>query len=247
MSLLKGKNAIVTGCNRGIGKAIVEVFAENGANVWACARKQTDEFETFISELAQKYNVIIKPVYFDLTDYEQIKNGVGEIMLEKKPVDILVNNAGIVPESLLFTMTPIEQMKNTFEVNFFAQIFLTQLVTRIMCQQKKGRFVFISSISGLDGLGQFEYASSKAAIIGTTEKLAQELGQLGILVNAIAPSLIETDMIKKLKSDATKELINRSVLKRFAVPREIANAVLFFASDLSAYITGQILRVDGGM
>jgi 3-oxoacyl-[acyl-carrier protein] reductase len=247
MSLLKGKNAIITGCNRGIGKAIVEVFAENGANVWACARKQTDEFETFISELAQKYNVILKPVYFDLTDYEQIKNGVREIMLEKKPVDVLVNNAGIVPESLLFTMTPMEQMKNTFEVNFFAQIFLTQLVTRIMNRQKKGRIIFISSISGLDGLGQFEYASSKAAIIGTTKKLAQELGQLGILVNAIAPGLIETDMIKKLKSDVTKELINRSVLKRFAAPREIANAVLFFASDLSTYITGQILRVDGGM
>jgi 3-oxoacyl-[acyl-carrier protein] reductase len=177
MSLLKGKNAVVTGCNRGIGKAIVEVFAENGANIWACARKQTNEYETFIEELAQKYNVIIKPVYFDLTDYEQIKNGVREIMSEKKPVDILINNAGIVPESLLFTMTPMEQMKNTFDVNFFAQIFLTQLVTRIMNRQKQGRIVFISSIDGLDGLDQFEYASSKAALAGATKKLANEIGR----------------------------------------------------------------------
>jgi 3-oxoacyl-[acyl-carrier protein] reductase len=247
MSLLKGKNAIVTGCNRGIGKAIVEVFAENGANIWACARKQTNEYETFIKELAQKYNIIIKPVYFDLTDYEQIKNGVREIMSEKKPVDILINNAGIVPESLLFTMTPMEQMKNTFDVNFFAQIFLTQLVTRIMNRQKQGRIVFISSIDGLDGFDQFEYASSKAALVGATKKLANELGSFGILVNAIAPGLTETEMGKKAKPEVAEERIARTVLKRFASPHEIANAVLFFASDLASYITGQILRVDGGM
>ncbi|MDR2642648.1 MAG: SDR family oxidoreductase [Planctomycetaceae bacterium] len=247
MSLLKGKNAIITGCNRGIGKAITEVFAENGANIWACARKQTDEFENFTDELAKKHCVYIKPIYFDLTDYEQIKCGIKEIISEKKPVDILINNAGIVPESLLFTMTPIEQIKITFEVNFFAQIFLTQLVARIMSRRKQGRIVFISSTDGLDGCDQLEYASSKAALIGTTKKLANELGSLGILVNAIAPSLTETDMAKKANPEVVEERIAKTVLKRLAVPREIANAVLFFASDLSSFVTGQVLRVDGGL
>jgi 3-oxoacyl-[acyl-carrier protein] reductase len=247
MTLLKGKNAMITGCNRGIGKAIVEVFAENGANIWACARKPNNEFETFIGELAQKHDVFIKPVYFDLTDDKQIKDSVKEIMSEKKQVDILINNAGIVPESLLFAMTSMEQIKNTFEINFFSQILLTQLVSRIMGRQKQGRIVFVSSVDGLDGLDQFDYASSKSAMIGATKKLAKELGSSGILVNAVAPGLTETDMAKKMKQEIMEERIASTVLKRLGTPREIANAVLFFASDLASYITGQILRVDGGM
>jgi 3-oxoacyl-[acyl-carrier protein] reductase len=245
--LLKNKNAIITGCNRGIGKAILELFAENGANIWACARKPTDEFETFVGELAQKYNVSIKPVYFDLTNEEQIKNSVKTILFEKKPVDILVNNAGIFPESLAFCMTSIEQIKHTFEVNFFSQIFLTQLVSRIMTRQKQGRIVFISSVSGCDGVGQFEYVTSKAAIIGATKKLANELGSSGITVNAIAPGMTQTDMAAIIKPEFAGERIERTVLKRIAKPREIANVALFLASDLASYMTGQILRVDGGM
>jgi 3-oxoacyl-[acyl-carrier protein] reductase len=244
--LLKNKNAIITGCNRGIGKAILEVFAENGANVWACARKQTDEFENFADELAQKYHVIIKPVYFDLTDYEQIKNSIKTIMSEKKQIDILINNAGIMPTALPCAITPVEQMKHTFEVNFFSQIFLAQLVSRIMVIQKQGRIVFISSVSGFDADASFDYTTSKIAIIGATKQMANELGSSGITVNAVAPGMTQTDMTAAIKPKIYEEHIERTVLKRIAIPREIANVALFLASDLASYMTGQILRIDGG-
>ncbi|MDR1291755.1 MAG: SDR family oxidoreductase [Planctomycetaceae bacterium] len=245
--LLKGKNAIVTGCNRGIGRAIVKVFAENGANVWAHARKPDDGFEEFTTELAREQNVVIKPIYFDFASADQIKGGVKTIMSEKIPIDVLVNNAGVVPANSLFAMTPMEQIKDIFEINFFAQLLLTQLVSRTMSRQKSGRIVFVSSVSGLDGYDQVEYSSSKSAIICATKKLANELGASGIAVNAIAPGMTNTDMIKRVKSEVLDDFVRRTAFKRLAEPREVANAVLFLASDLASFITGQVLRVDGGL
>jgi 3-oxoacyl-[acyl-carrier protein] reductase len=147
---------------------------------------------------------------------------------------------------MLFVMTSMEQIKNIFEINFFSQIFLTQLVGRIMSRRRGGRIVFISSMSGIDGIDQLEYSSGKAAIICATKKLAMEFDSFGVLVNAVAPGMTKTDMIKIATPEIIEDRIKRTALKRFAEPREIAGAVLFFASDLAASVTGQILRVDGG-
>ena len=165
--MLKGKNAIITGARRGIGRATVEVFAENGANIWACARMEDAAFEADMAGLAEKYGVWIEPVYFDLTDAVQMKQAVKQIQSAKKPVDILVNNAGAIADSTSFTMTSLEKMKEIFDTNFFSQMQLTQYIARFMMRQKSGSIVNLASIAALDGEpGQLEYVGSKAALIG---------------------------------------------------------------------------------
>jgi len=246
--LLKGKTAVLTGCNRGIGKAILEVFAKNGADVFACVRKENDEFMESIEKLMKETGATISPVYIDLVNAEQVKEGVKTIMSTKKPIDIIVNNAGII-YTALFQMTSIDKMKEVFEVNFFSQISLTQSLTRVMARQKRGSIINISSSAGIEGNeGRIAYAPSKAAIICATKVMAKELSAYNIRVNAIAPGLTQTDMMKSsTPEDALKNTLQRICMKRVGEPVEIANAVLFLASDLSSYITGQVLRVDGGM
>ncbi|MHB8062986.1 MAG: SDR family NAD(P)-dependent oxidoreductase [Ruminiclostridium sp.] len=246
--LLRDKNAIITGSNRGIGKATLEVFAENGANIWACARKRTEEFETECRILAGEYGVIITPIYFDFSDSEQIKSGIRNIVSENKKIDILVNNAGIVGNKNLFQMTAMEDIKKVFEVNFFSPMFLAQSISRIMAKKNTGNIINIASIAGIDGdPAQFEYVTSKAALIGATKKLAIELGRQGIRVNAIAPGPTNTTMSSELKDELFQATIGKTIMKRLGEPIEIAKAVLFLASDMSSFITGQVLRVDGGM
>lgn len=246
--LLEGKKAVITGCNRGIGKAILEKFAYQGADVFAHARKRTEEFETICSELSEKYHVTVIPVYFDVTKEEEIKLGVKEIMSREKKIDILVNNVGAVKQVKLFQMTNMQEIRDEFEINFFAQMFITQLISKIMIRRKQGSIVNISSCAGMDGnTGMLEYVSSKAAIIGATKRLAIELGNYNIRVNSVAPGLTDTQMGAIMSDDLQKEVFNRLVIKRKAKPEEIADAVLFFASDMSTFITGQTLRVDGGM
>lgn len=246
--LLKGKNAVITGCSRGIGKAILEKFAEQGANVFAHTRKKTDAFEQFCGELGERCHVTVTPVYFDMLKEDEIKAGVREIISRKKEIDILVNNAGTVNQVKLFQMTSIQEMREEFEVNFFAQIYITQLISKVMIRRKQGSIVNISSCAGLDGnTGMLEYVSGKAAVIGATKRLALELGNYNIRVNSVAPGLTDTQMGDRMKQDMQEEVLQRLVIKRKAKPEEIADAVLFFASDMSSFITGQILRVDGGM
>lgn len=246
--LLKDKNAVITGCNRGIGKEILRLFAENGASVWACVRKQNDEFDEFITRLSEQYHVKIMPVYFDISDEQQIKAGIKTIMSSKMPVDILVNNAGMVPESKLFQMTPISDMKKTFDINFFSQMLITQYISRIMSKMGRGSIVNMASIAGLDGNpAQLEYVSSKAAIIGATKKLAIELGAYGIRVNAVAPGLTDTSMAGEMSKELMESTVNKTIMKRLGRPEEIASVVLFLASDLSSFMTGQTIRADGGM
>jgi len=246
--LLKGKAAVVTGCNRGIGKAILEVFARNGANIWACVRRSDDRFADYVTKLESETGVTISPVYFDLADGEQMRAGVKTIMSAKQPVDVLVNNAGIIYTSL-FQMTPVDKMKEVFEINFFSQMVLTQYITRIMTRQKSGSIINLSSSAAIEGNeGRTAYAASKAAMICSTKVMARELGEYNIRVNAIAPGLTNTDMmIESTPEDALESTLQRTCMKRVGKPEEIANAVLFLASYLSSFMTGQVLCVDGGM
>ena len=248
MLLLKNKNTVITGCNRGIGKEIVRVFAENGANIWACVREESGTFSKYINNLEQKHSVSINPVYFDLSDEEQIKTGVKTIKETKEPVDILVNNAGAI-FTALFQMTSMQKLKEMFEINYFSQMLLTQYISRIMMRQKSGSIINISSSAALEGNeGRTAYASAKAAMITSTKVLAKELAPYNIRVNAVAPGLTQTEMMESsTPEDALKETLNRICMKRVGQPEEIANSVLFLASDLSSYITSQVLRVDGGM
>lgn len=246
--MLKGKNAIITGARRGIGSATVKVFAKNGANIWACARKQDDAFEKDMSQLAEKYAVKIWPIYFDVTDEAQIKQGIQVIRKEKRSIDILVNNAGLADDSTSFTMTSLNKMQHVFAVNFFAVTQLTQYVARLMIRQNSGSIVNISSIAGIDGTpAQYEYAGSKAAIIGGTKELAREFGQYNIRVNAIAPGIIETSMGAQIGDELKKVTLDKTIMNRMGKPEEIANTIAFVSSDLASYITGQVIRVDGGM
>lgn len=245
--LLEGKNAIVTGCARGIGKSIVEVLASNGANIWACARSQSTDFENCLLDLSHRFNVVVKAIYFDLSNKEEMKNAVKQIMSEKKNVDILVNNAGITYNSL-FQMSTQNKLEEVMNVNFTAPFLFTQYIVKLMLKFNKGSIINISSSAALDGnAGRSVYGASKAALLCATKSLAAELGDHGIRANVIAPGITETDMLESMTGEVIRETVMNTDLKRSGKPVDIANAVLYLASDLSSYVTGQVLRVDGGM
>jgi len=245
--LLQNKTAVITGSNRGIGKAVLETFAENGADIFACARKESDEFSNVTERLSEKTGVSITPVYFDLAESERVKSGIKSILSSKKQIDILVNNAGVASGSF-FQMTSLKDLKQVFEINFFSQILFTQGISRYMTRFKTGSIINIASTAGLIGdAGMTSYGSSKAALMFATKTMATELGEMNIRVNAIAPSITKTDMFDQMEEKARSKLINASALKRPAEAVEVANVALFLASDLSSYVTGQVLRVDGGL
>ena len=248
MKLLSGKNVIVTGSRRGIGRATVEVLAEYGANIGACARKYDEAFEKDMMDIAENLDVQIWPIYFDVTDENQMKQAVQSIRSQKISVDGLVNVAGIADESTSFQMTQIDKMKRVFEVNFFSVTRLTQYVSRLMTRQNRGSIVNISSIAGIDGTpAQYEYVASKAAIIGGTKSLAREFADYNIRVNTVAPGMIDTDMGDKIEPQLKNEMLSKVLMKRTGRPEEIGNVVAFLVSDLSSYMTGQVIRVDGGV
>lgn len=240
------KNAIVTGSNRGIGSVILDVLASRGYNIWACARRPSSEFEMRIKELEVKYGVWIDPVYFDLTNEEKIKAGIKSIMSKKLPIDLLVNNAGM-PFGGLMTMTPIAQLREVFEVNYFSQILIMQLIARVMMRQKTGCIINMASVGGIEtNPGYLAYGSSKAALIWATKCISKELGQYNIRVNAVAPGFTDTSMGHFNKEEELERMIGQTSLHRMASPEEIAKGVAYLASDDASFVTGHVLVIDGG-
>lgn len=248
MLLLKDKTAVVTGCNRGMGRSIVEMLAKHGANIWACIRRPDGAFDEYVSTLRQQTGGNITPVCFDLANNDQVKEGAKTILSAKSPVDILVNNAGIV-YTALFQMTSTDKLQEVFQTNFFSPILFSQYMAKLMMRQKGGSIINISSSAGIDGNeGRLAYASSKASIICATKVMAKDLASYNIRVNAIAPGLVNTDMmVQNTPEDVVFNTVQHTCMKRVGRPEEIASTVLFLASDLSSYMTGQTLRVDGGM
>ena len=245
--LLQDKNALITGAARGIGAAMVEGFAREGANVWAFARKPDEAFEARCAETAQKYGVWIKPVYCELSDTAAIKDAFKLVMADKKPLHVLVNNAGIMGEDRMFQMTSEQEMHRIFDVNFFAMIEVSRLATRLMARNKQGAVVNIASIAGIDGDSRLDYSASKAAVIAATKKMARELISVGIRVNALAPGFTDTDLVSGLSEKVVQEQTEKILMKRKARPEEIANVAAFIASDMASYVTGQVWRADGGI
>jgi len=245
---LNNKTAIITGSNSGIGLACLELFAENGCNIIACCRSEKKEFSVLISKLSKKFNIKIIPLYFNLENPDEIKAHLKVIFDYKINIDILINNAGYIYTGLA-AMTSEEELKKLFQINFYAAENLIRAISRKMIKNKSGSIINISSTAALDGnIGRSGYASSKSALIALTKTLAHELGPRNIRVNCIAPGLTDTKMMRN-STDKTilPNIIDKTALKRFATPLEIANVVLFLASDMSSFVTAQTIRVDGGM
>ena len=245
--LLENKNALITGAARGIGNAALQVFAREGANVWAFARTPSRDFEALCEALATEHGVWIKPLYCELTDPEQRKAAFSGLMGDKLPLDILFNNAGIMSEDKMFQMTAEAEMRSIFDVNFFAMLEVCRFATRLMSRRKSGSVINVTSIAGIDGDSRLDYSASKAAVIAASKKLARELAPLGIRVNALAPGYTATDLVAGLSGKVVSETLDRILLRRAADPAEIASVAAFLGSDLSSYVTGQVWRVDGGI
>lgn len=245
---LKDKTVLITGARGQIGRAFIELFAQNGTNIIAHLRKKDADFEKFRKKIEQKYKINIKTIYFDMTNFEDMSTKIKEILLKQKiKIDILVNNAAVAHGGF-FQMTPISKIREIFEVNLFAQMELTQIVTKIMIRQKSGVIINMSSILGLDiKEGSCSYGLTKTAIAAWTKTLSCELAQYGIRVNAIAPGLVDTNMATLMEEKAYENMINQTAMKRLAKPEEIAKVGIFLASENSSFVNGQVIRVDGGV
>lgn len=246
--MLTGKNCMITGARTGIGRATTELFAKNGAVIWACASKYNEEFEEDMKELSQKYNTQIHISYFDLRAEEEVKEAVKKIISESsKRIDILINNAG-VPFGAFLQMTSMTALHQVFQINFFSQMLITQMISKIMMKNKYGVIVNLSSVAGLDGEpGYTAYGSSKAAVAFATKTISRELADYHIRVNAVAPGLIQTNMTTVMEESAKEKMIHSASLKRAGTSKEVAELILFLASEESSFINGQVIRIDGGL
>lgn len=245
--ILKDKNIIVTGAMKGIGKETVRVFAKEGANIWACGLHYDNDFEEEMRFISEENKVIVDCVYFDISNENEVKEASKKIIFQRKRIDGLVNMAGITHNSI-FQMTTINDFKHIFNVNVFGQVLFTQLILKSMSLSKCGSIIFVSSVSGLDGnYGQVAYSGSKSALIGITKSLSCEFSAFGIRVNCIAPGVIETDMVRDLKKHDYDKLVNRIISGRIGKTTDVSNLCAFLLSDLSSYVNGQVIRVDGFM
>jgi 3-oxoacyl-[acyl-carrier protein] reductase len=242
--LLKGKVALVTGAARGIGAKTIERFAEEGATVYANALHEN----TLIEEVTLLNNAgfsSIIPMCFDVTDENQAKKAILQIKRDQGRLDILVNNAGIMKDNVI-GMISSGLMHDVFDVNVFAVINMLQLANKLMSRQGYGSIINISSIVGIEGsAGQLVYSASKGAVAALTKSAAKELAPKGIRVNAVAPGLINTELLQTIGKDKIEQNLKNIKLGRLGEPIDVANVIVFLASDLSGYITGEIIGIDG--
>ncbi|MCU0471553.1 MAG: 3-oxoacyl-[acyl-carrier-protein] reductase [Arcicella sp.] len=246
MALLQNKVVLVTGASRGIGRAIAYKMAQEGANVAFTYLSSVEKGEALVSELSS-FGVKVKGYRSDASDYKQAEELMNSVVADFGTIDVLINNAGITKDGLLMRMTE-EQWDAVIQVNLKSVFNLTKAATKPMMKAKMGSIINLTSVVGIRGnAGQANYAASKAGIIGFTKSVALELGSRNIRSNAIAPGFIETEMTGELNEAATEEWKKSIPLKRGGQAEEVANACVFLASDMSSYITGQVLQVDGGM
>ena len=240
------KVALITGGTRGIGKAIAIKFAQNGYNLvlnYVSDRTNLEELENEFKE----YNIEVLFIKTDVSNFEDCENMAKQAIAKFGKIDVLVNNAGITKDSLLLRMTP-EDFEKVININLKGTFNVTKSIVPYMMKKRTGKIVNISSVVGVSGnAGQCNYAASKAGIIGFTKSIAKELGSRNILVNAVAPGFIETQMTENLKEEMKQEISKTIPLKRMGSSEEIANSVYFLAGEENTYITGQVLNVDGGM
>ena len=246
MKLLEGKNTIITGASRGIGNGIAKVFAQNGANVaftYSSSAGPAEELEKELTAMGVK----AKAYKSDASSFEACQDLIKQIGEDFDSIDVLVNNAGITKDNLLMRMGE-EDFDKVLEVNLKSIFNMTKAVQRTMLKQRYGSIINMSSVVGIKGnAGQANYAASKAGIIGFSKSMALELGSRNIRTNVVAPGFIETEMTAKLDEKVVAGWRDAIPLKRGGTPEDIANACVFLGSDMSAYVTGQVLQVDGGM
>ncbi|MDA0898275.1 MAG: 3-oxoacyl-[acyl-carrier-protein] reductase [Bacteroidetes bacterium] len=246
MGLLSGKTAIITGASKGIGKGIAETFAQHGANVAFTFLSSVEKGQALEQEL-QQYGTQVKGYRSDASKMEDAEALVAQVVEDFGGVHIVVNNAGITKDTILMRMTE-EDFNRVIEVNLNSVFNMTKAVQRTFLKQHSGSIVNISSVVGVKGnAGQANYAASKAGIIGFTKSVALELGSRNIRCNAIAPGFIETEMTAVLDEKTVQQWRDGIPLKRGGSAEDVANACLFLASDMSGYITGQVMNVCGGM
>jgi 3-oxoacyl-[acyl-carrier protein] reductase len=244
--LLQNKVVLVTGASRGIGRAIATKMAQQGANVAFTYLSSVEKGEALVAEL-EAFGGKVKGYRSDASDYKQAEELMASVVADFGTIDVLINNAGITKDGLLMRMSE-EQWDSVIQVNLKSVFNLTKAATKPMMKAKAGSIINLTSVVGIRGnAGQANYAASKAGIIGFTKSVALELGSRNIRSNAIAPGFIETEMTGELNADATAEWTKSIPLKRGGQPEEVADACVFLASDMSKYITGQVLQVDGGM
>ncbi|MBO6232900.1 MAG: 3-oxoacyl-[acyl-carrier-protein] reductase [Clostridia bacterium] len=238
--------AFITGATRGIGRQIAITLAKNGFDIALNYRSQNEELENIKKEIENE-NVKCLAVQGDISSFESAEEMVNKIIEEFGKIDVLVNNAGITKDMLLMRMKK-EDFESVIDVNLVGTFNVTKNVIPFMMKQRSGRIINISSVVGISGnAGQTNYSASKAGIIGFTKSLAKEVGSRNILVNAVAPGFIETQMTDVLKDEVKEEIAKQIPLKRMGTTQDVANVVKFLASEESSYITGQVIQVDGGM
>ena len=246
MKLLENKTVLITGASRGIGNGIATVFAEHGANVVFTYSSSVDAANALETKL-QTMGVQAKGYQSNAADFTQAQELVENVLADFSTIDVLINNAGITKDNLLMRITE-EDFDKVIEVNLKSVFNLTKAVQRSMLKQRQGSIINMSSVVGVKGnAGQSNYAASKAGIIGFSKSVALELGSRNIRCNVIAPGFIETEMTAQLSEDVVAGWRAGIPLKRGGTPNDVANACIFLASDLSSYITGQVINVDGGM